>query len=370
MGTPRMTGSAIGGWQVLSASGALDYSVSGELRLALERLVSRGDAVVVDLSGVDLLDCACVDVLVDTARTLAGRGSALRLVGTRGRVGRVLKITGAAAEFELAEDLVPGSASTPGEEVDRDAAVDTAEAALAARALLPPSDPRHRLLRDQAVRLLVPMARRLAGHYRRSRQPREELAQVAVLGMIKAIDRYDPGRGVPLRGFAAPTVLGELRRHFRDHTWGVHVPRHLQELRLTMNRQVESLTQRLERGPTTWELADELHASAADVREAVLAGQGYQAMSLSTPARPGGSTEFGDLIGAPDGKLELVDNYESVRVLLARLPDAERQVLAYRFLDDLTQTQVAGKLGISQMQVSRLQARALGRLRRGLLGEG
>ena len=351
----------IAAWRVLTASGELDLTVRARLRHVLGGLLDGGTAaVVVDLTGVTLLDCACVGVLVE-ARGQANRlGTELCFIGARGRARRVLEITGADAALGL-DDPASGGAPVSGR---------TVEAMLAARAVLPPADPRRKLLRDLAVERCLPLAARLAGHYRQSNQAGDELTQVATVGLLKAVDRYDPGRGTGFLSFAFPTVLGELRRYFRDHAWGVHVPRHLQELRLSINQASDAMTQRLHRPPTTGELADQLGEPVDEVAEALVAAQGYAPVSLSQPVGDGVSVELGDLVGGPDDGLDRVEYHESLRPMMARLPDHEQRALAYRFYGNLTQTQIARLLGVSQMQVSRLQSRALNRLREGLLSDG
>jgi RNA polymerase sigma-B factor len=351
----------VGGWQVLSASGPLDYAASSAFDAALTGLLdTRAAGLVVDLSGVTLFDCACINPLVAAGRRAQPQATDLYVVGARGRVRTALEITGAAAELGIdAPDAVDQAA--------QEVAVDFVEAMLAARAVLPAGDPRRRLLRDEAVELCLPLADRLSAHYRASGQPGDELAQVAAVGLLKAVDRYEPARGARFLSFALPTVLGELRRHFRDHTWGVHVPRHLQELRLSINSAADTMTQRLYRTPTPGEVAASLGVPLEDVLEALVAAQGYAPASLSQPVGDGASIDLADLVGGPDEELDRVDHHESLALLMGALPDHEQRVLAYRFYGNLTQTQIAGLLGVSQMQVSRLQSRALGRLRRSLL---
>jgi RNA polymerase sigma-B factor len=361
----RIDTAPIASWHVLTASGALDCAAAPALWQAISGLLDAGAAaVVVDLSGVTLLDCACITPLVEAARRAQPQATDMHVVGARGRVRRVLEITGAAAELGIGP---PGTGAAGNNRSGQDM---TVEAMLAARAVLPPADARRPVLRDLAVELCLPLAERLAGHYRQTGQPGDDLTQVAVVGLLKAVDRYEPARGVRFLSFALPTILGELRRHFRDYTWSVHVPRHLQELRLSINGVADAMTQRLRRTPTAGELADHLDQPLEDVSEAMVAAQGYTPASLSQAVGDGASIELGDLFGGPDEDLDRVDQHESLVLLMDALPDHEQRVLAYRFFGNLTQTQIAGLLGVSQMQVSRLQSRALGRLRRGLLADG
>ena len=365
MAAARIRTAPIAAWQVLTGCGPLDYAAAPALRRALDGLLaSHAAAVVVDLSGVTLLDCACVTPLLEAARRAEPQATDLYVVGARGRVRTVLEITGAAAELGI-------DRGTRADRSDHDPAIETVEAMLAARAVLPAADPHRQVLRELAVERCLPLAERLAGHYRQAGQPGDELTQVAAVGLLKAVDRFEPARGVRFLGFALPTILGELRRYFRDQTWGVHVPRQWQELRLSINGAADAMTQRLRRAPTAGELAEHLDVPLADVWEAIVAAQGYAPASLSQPVGVDGrAIELGDVLGGPDEDMERVDRHLSLVPLMDALPDHEQRVLAYRFFGNLTQTEIAGLLGVSQMQVSRLQSRALGRLRRGLLADG
>ncbi len=355
----------VGAWTVLDASGELDLAAVPELRRTLGGLLDgTGATVVVDLSGVSLLDCSCIGVFSSARQLAEERQASLRFVGARGRVLKVLEITDAVRELGM---FVPDPAAG---RAQRDAALEEVESLLLARAAQPDDARRRQVLRDLAVERCMPVAQWVAGQFRYTRQSNDDLRQVAVLGLLKALDRYDPGRGAKFLSFAFPTILGELRRHFRDHTWGVHVPRHLQELGQSVKRAADALAQQLRRIPTTAELAEHLHADDADVREALRAARGYAPSSLAQPVGDSDVLELGDRLGGHDEDLERVDDHESLQRLLAELPDQERQVLAYRFFGNLTQTQLAGILGVSQMQVSRVQTRALRRLREGLLAEG
>ncbi len=358
----RVDVATVGYWRVVSAAGELDLAAVPALRRALAGLLDSGvPAVVVDLSGVSLLDCACVGVLVEAAARGRTVATELWLVGARPAVCRILEITGAVAELGVA------SIATQ-ERSRREASAREVEAMLAARAALPEHDGRRQVLRDLAVEACLPLARRLANQYRRQNEPVEELAQVAAVGLVKAVDRFDPARGTSFLAFVFPTVLGELRRYFRDETWAVHVPRHLQELRLSMNRTAEKMAQDLGRVPTALELGERLDEPVGDLREAMVAAAAYTTTSLSHRIGDG-RTELGDLLGGPDADLERVDFHESLAPLMARLPLPERQVVVYRFFGNMTQVQIGEIVGVSQMQVSRLLVRAVRRLRAGLLAD-
>jgi RNA polymerase sigma-B factor len=191
---------------------------------------------------------------------------------------------------------------------------------------------------------------------------------VAAVGLLKAVDRYDPSLGTDFPAYATPTIMGELKRHFRDRGWSVRVPRRLQELRLEINKAQEELSHRLGRAPTTADLAAHLDIDEDDIVEAMVAAGAYRSTSLNAPA---GSDEEGptiaDRLGAEDGHYEMVDNCQALRPLLAALPERERRIIAMRFFDSMTQADIAEQTGISQMHVSRLLTRTLSHLREGLL---
>ncbi|HET6534434.1 MAG TPA: SigB/SigF/SigG family RNA polymerase sigma factor [Actinoplanes sp.] len=224
-------------------------------------------------------------------------------------------------------------------------------------------------LRDELARDCLPFASRLARRYRGRGEPLEDLEQVARLGLVKAIDRYDPGRG-SFTAYAVITISGEIKRHFRDKTWGVHVPRRIQDLSLEVGHASMVLTNTLSRTPTVAELADRLNVTEAAVLEAQESAAGYSPASLNAPAGIDGAGEFGDLLGGADADLELVDDKLTVAGLLLRLPARERRMLAMRFYGNRTQAEIAAELGISQMHVSRLLSRALAWLREAMLSDG
>ena len=225
------------------------------------------------------------------------------------------------------------------------------------------------VLRDDLTRFCLPFAGRLARRYRGRGEPLEDLEQVARLGLVKAIDRYDPERG-SFTAYAVITISGEIKRHFRDKTWGVHVPRRIQDLSLEVGHASMVLTNALSRTPTIAELAARLEVTERAVQEAMESSAGYTPASLNAPVTGGdGAAEFGDLLGAADGDLELIDDKITVGRLLLRLPARERQMLAMRFYGNRTQADIAAELGISQMHVSRLLSRALAWLREAMLSD-
>ncbi|GIF55924.1 SigB/SigF/SigG family RNA polymerase sigma factor [Asanoa iriomotensis] len=229
-------------------------------------------------------------------------------------------------------------------------------------------DDARRAAREELVRSAMPFAGRLARRYRGRGEPMDDLEQVARLGLLKAVDRFDPQRGA-FTGFAAATIIGELRRHFRDRTWGVHVPRRMQELSIEVNRASTELTAKLRRSPTVPELAERLRVDEEDVLAALETAAAYTPLSLNMPARAESEAELGDLIGGSDVGLEAVDDRLTVASLLCRLPERERRILALRFYGNKTQTEIATELGISQMHVSRLLSRALAWLREAMLSD-
>jgi len=229
-------------------------------------------------------------------------------------------------------------------------------------------DDARRSARERLVRSAMPFAGRLARRYRGRGEPMDDLEQVARLGLLKAVDRFDPARGA-FTGFAAATIIGELRRHFRDRTWGVHVPRRMQELSIEVNRASTELTAKLRRSPTVPELAARLRVDEEEILAALETAAAYTPLSLNMPARAESEAELGDLLGGADVGLEAVDDRLTVASLMCRLPERERRILALRFYGNKTQTEIAAELGISQMHVSRLLSRALTWLREAMLSD-
>ncbi len=219
--------------------------------------------------------------------------------------------------------------------------------------------------REELVRRFMPLARSLARRYGRSSEPFEDLLQVASLGLLKAIDRYEPERGHAFQSYAVPTILGEMRRYFRDAGWAIHVPRGAQERALRVRDAQERLSNESGRAPTVNRLAEYLEIDVEDVVDALQAIRAYETVSLDAP-RGGGEEDvvaYGDTIGREDERYELVELDATVSSALGHLPARDRLVLRLRFVEDLTQTEIAERVGISQMQVSRLLRRSLEQLR-------
>jgi RNA polymerase sigma-B factor len=228
--------------------------------------------------------------------------------------------------------------------------------------------PRGAGLRDAACEVLVtryqPLVRSCVQRYKNSAEPQEELMQVGYVGLLKAINNFDPAVGNSLAGYAQPCVSGEIKRHFRDKRWQVRVKRSLQELRLELRKATSELTNSLGRTPTEAELARHLEVTGADVRDAKQADTAFQAASLDSPvAAQDGSATLGDLLGEEDPQLDQVVDMQAVWAHFDELPEREQQMLLMRFYGNMTQAEIGERLGISQMHVSRLLASALGYLR-------
>jgi len=233
----------------------------------------------------------------------------------------------------------------------------------------------HRLreprVREELVRRYMPFARSMALRYRGGSEPTEDLIQVASLGLVNAINRFDPERGIPFVAFAAPTVLGELRRHFRDRVWNLRLPRGLQERVSKVDEAITKLTARLERAPTVREVAEFLEISEDDVLEAFAAADARRTMSFDQPVASGEPDEMtiGDRVGEEEAGFTSVEQRATIAKGLPSLSERERLVLKLRFVDDMTQSQIAERIGHSQMHVSRILRAALERLREAVEGE-
>jgi RNA polymerase sigma-B factor len=255
-----------------------------------------------------------------------------------------------------------------GEAVDAAADSEFASIDLAARAYADASDALRRALRDDLVHQAAPVARRLARRYRGRGEALEDLEQVALVGLMKSVDGYDPERG-PFSGYFMATVSGELKKHFRDRGWSVRVPRRLQELVAQVVQTSARLTTDKARRPTTADLAAELRVSESEIAEALGSASAYRPASLNAVLPGDDGAELGDTLGDLDTELGRVEDRLTVSELLCRLPARERRILAMRFYGNCTQTEIAEVLGISQMHASRLLSQALGWLRDALLSD-
>jgi RNA polymerase sigma-B factor len=347
---------------VVEARGVVDFTTAPLLRAVLTHLVKDDRSVVLDLAQVTLLDGHSVGMLVATARLASRHRNTFCAQHATGRVLRVMEIVGVTKLLEQPDEQV---------ELSRQPATDrTVEVVLGARQHHAKDETQREALRQLAIYSAQGLAIGLARRYRGRGEPLEDLTQVATLGLIKAVDGFDADHGAAFTSYAVPTIIGEIRRYFRDKGWQIRVPRWIQEIGLELIDAGEVLSQRLGHSPTLQELAAYLGATEDQVLEAIDAMHAYRPASLSAPANGNGNgdtaLELADRIGALDRRLELVDDRESLRPLLAALPDRQRRIIALRFYGNLTQAQIAAKIGVSQMHVSRLLSDALRQLREGL----
>ncbi|MFF2786549.1 RNA polymerase sigma factor SigF [Streptomyces sp. NPDC058049] len=281
--------------------------------------------------------------------------------------------TGTGAEAEATAPVVPPVAPVPVFPVTP--ALPDPRDRSGARALfielraLPDGSVEKAELRNRLVRIHLPLVEHLARRFRNRGEPLDDLTQVATIGLIKSVDRFDPDRGVEFSTYATPTVVGEIKRHFRDKGWAVRVPRRLQELRLSLTTATAELSQQHGRSPTVHELAERLGISEEEVLEGLESANAYSTLSLDVPDTDDESPAVADTLGAEDEALEGVEYRESLKPLLEGLPPREKRILLLRFFGNMTQSQIAQEVGISQMHVSRLLARTLAQLREKLLVE-
>ncbi|MFJ3307112.1 RNA polymerase sigma factor SigF [Streptomyces sp. NPDC086549] len=227
--------------------------------------------------------------------------------------------------------------------------------------------------RNTLIEMNISLVRFAAGRFRNRGDDMEDIVQTGMIGLIKAIDRFELSREVEFTSFALPYIVGEIKRFFRDTTWAVHVPRRLQELRVELAKAREELSSRLDREPTVAELATLMNIAENEVVEAQLASNGYNSASLDA-ALTGDGPEDGeavlaDFIGVEEDGLRLVEDFQSLAPLMAELSDRDREIIHLRFVEEATQAEIGERLGCSQMHVSRLIKRIIMRLRQGMLGE-
>ena len=235
----------------------------------------------------------------------------------------------------------------------------------------PEGDPRRQRARDSLVEQHLPLVEHLARRFRNRGEPYDDLVQVATIGLIKSVDRFDLGRGVEFSTYATPTIVGEIKRHFRDKGWAVRVPRRLQELRLSLASATSELSQKQGRSPTVSELAAHMKITDEEVLEGLESANAYSTLSLDAGDSGSGDEPMpvADTLGSEDEGLEGVEYRESLKPMLEQLPAREKKILMLRFFKNMTQSEIAEEIGISQMHVSRLLARTLAQLREGLLVE-
>jgi RNA polymerase sigma-B factor len=354
---------------VVEVSGCLDIATTPRLRTTLlNRMADGCRHVVVDLGRAEMIDCSAVGVFIFVRDYAEHHGGSLRAVAAQGIVLEVLEVTGVAKCLSAYDTLEQALVTDPrAQPVADQVTEDAAQVLLRVMGQLPADAPERRELRAEAIELSLPFATGLARRFRDRGEPQDDLDQVARVGLVKAVDGYDPTMGTEFASYAAPTIMGEVRRYFRDRGWRIRVPRRLQELRLAIQRAQSDLTQRLGRSPSTADLATYLEVPEDDVMAALEAASAYRPASLSEPTRPGSESVVADRLAEVDRGLDAVDFRESLRPAIAKLPRREQRIISMRFFGNMTQTQIAQEIGISQMHVSRLLAASLQRLRTALL---
>ncbi|PZT70268.1 B/F/G family RNA polymerase sigma-70 factor [Streptomyces sp. SW4] len=237
-------------------------------------------------------------------------------------------------------------------------------------AVLEEGTPEYQYARNTLIEMNMSLVRYAASRFRsRGPEEREDIVQVGMIGLIKAIDRFELTREVEFTSFAVPYIVGEIKRFFRDTSWAVHVPRRLQEARVELAKATDELRSRLGRTPTVRELAELMSLTEEEVIEARVAANGYNSASLDVAlgGADDGETVLADFIGTEDAALELVEDFHALAPMIAELGERDRSIIHMRFVEELTQAQIGERLGVSQMHVSRLLSRTLARLREGML---
>lgn len=366
---------------LLELDGVLDYACVPHLRHVVFELLDAGERdIVLDVSGLRLLDADAIKVLLYLRRRARQLGADLRLAEATGAVLTALEIVGAAKQLH-AYDTV----DWPAELRERRRIALTAlhvsyggwptqiTTLLGRLQAMAPDDPRRQRSRDAAIELCLPVARRLARRFGGGGEPLADLVQVACLGTVKAVDGFDASLGVDFGSYATPTVVGEIKRHLRDRTWSIRLPRRLQELRVRAVVAHDELVQSLRRAPGVTDLAEHLDVDQDEVVELIVAADTCRPLSLDTPPWPGGPaadddrcTTLLELLGGEDPGFDRVEFRESLRQLMWRLPERERRIVALRFFGNRTQAEIAEEVGLSQMHVSRLLHQSLHFLRRRL----
>ncbi|MGB8944810.1 MAG: RNA polymerase sigma factor SigF [Streptomyces sp.] len=274
--------------------------------------------------------------------------------------------TGTSTDTRLAE--LPEIASP--QEIGPQDARDLSKLFFTRLATLEEGTPEYQYARNTLVEMNMSLVRYAAGRFRHRSDDMEDIVQVGTIGLIKAIDRFELSREVQFATFAVPYIVGEIKRFFRDTSWAVHVPRRLQEARVELAKATDELSTRLGRSPKVSELAELMDLTEDEVIEARMAANGYNSTSLDATVhgdRDDSEAALADFIGAEDPAMELVEDFHVLSPLLAQLGERDRQILRLRFVDELTQSQIGERLGVSQMHVSRLLSRTLARLREGML---
>lgn len=324
--------------------------------------IDHGATIVdLDIRDVSAIDAQAVRAVRRLRDETEARGSRLRLIGADLKARRLL---GAEDASDLLRDDADPAAEVPRPDLScctvttvADPIADLLREAYA----LPPDDPRREQLRRDAIELGIQPARRLAKRFSGRGEPAEDLAQVAAMGLIHAVDRYDPSEPAGFWPYAAPTIVGELRKHFRDKGWSIRVPRRLQDVWLQIRGEADGLTQRLGRPVTGADLAEMLDLDESLIEEARLASRSYAPMSLWAPVLD--SSVLADHIAVHEEGYDHVDNEQTVRQALRALPKRARHIVGLRFRHEMSQAQIAAAVGLSQMHVSRILADAVATLR-------
>lgn len=354
---------------IVTAVGEIDTATIEQWRSTIDdavRAVRPGGAVIVALAGVDFIGVDGMRVVADAARRCGRCKRTLCVVDASPLVRRVLVKLAPSSALELDGDVETafersGQRSADAED---DGGYEHLEHLFTDLAVFDDADPQRAVLRQDIIRRAMRLAENIAHRFGGRGEPQDDLLQVARLGLIQAVDRFDPTNGSDFLAFAVPTIMGEVRRHFRDRTWGMRVPRPVQETYLLARTERARLAQDLGRDPTPKEIAESIDKDVEQVVEALLAENAYQVGSIDTTARGDDETpSFAERIGTADRGYEHIDEYLTVKPLLTQLPERDRKVLVMRFFESMTQSQIADEIGVSQMQVSRILSKTLARLR-------
>jgi RNA polymerase sigma-B factor len=365
----------IGDTALVVTTASLTRADCGRLRaIVRDALASDVTAIVIDVAGVGTVDSHTAQFLGEMHNKALLHGRALRVahagVGVLGMLDRVTSPGGGSVARAVdARGAVPAPSRPPLSccGATSPSRRDVIAGLLADAAVLPPGDPQRERLRVAAIEAALPAANRLAARYAGRGEHRDDLSQVAAIGLIKAIDGYDPSKPGGFWAYATPTIAGELRRHFRDKGWGVRVPRRLQDVWLQVRADADLLTQRLGRSVTTRDLAVALDVDESLVAEARLAARSYAPASLSAPNLDG--AVLSDFVAVTEEGFEVVEVRQTVQHAMLKLPRRSRRILGLRYRHEMSQTQIAAAVGLSQMHVSRIIADSLETLRGALADE-
>jgi RNA polymerase sigma-B factor len=354
---------------VVVLAGRLSTAQSRVVSEAVEQAAGKARAVVVDLSDVLLIDTAVARTLRTCLASQVRRGGVVAAAEAHGQPLEVLEVLGIVKEIgahrtldEAIDDVRCGNVDTSRQSIEV-----SVHRLMTAAASLPERDPRRRELETKAIEAALPLARTLAHRYAKSGEPMDDLVQVASLGVVRSVQGYRADHGSGFLAYAVPTILGELKRHFRDHAWAVRAPRRLQELRSLISQTSAELAQELGREPTNSDIADRLDVGVAEVEHAVATTTGLRPASLDAPAGAGTERVLHETVGSVDPDVELVEYRSALKGLIAGLPPNARELLSLRFSGDLTQSEIASRLGTSQMNVSRMLSSILTKFRLALL---